>query len=789
MNNKNNNVKIFKTNPLENKKDKKDKNNNYNQLTNKSIIESTDPSHVLNLTGDFDNSLDKNQIDIVKDFVRDARKNIVKGDYNKNEMNELIDSEAFSKFNLITKIKYCYYKHEWKFIALRESIAFLFILISFILYWKSLNSEYNLKKLVFYLYYPMEITSFYKCIFSGILIGLILFLIYLKIFFIEHILYILIVYIIFIYKNHGSTVGHHGLFNAFIFIFISLFVFCFLLSINLFYRYYKVKKNSYLIIGIILVFFFLFEGKMLLSKKKHDYSCDNWDINLNGTSVNKINEINENDLSCYVNKPKGICYMNKLINYFDLTKEQNINCNKRNESEKINFLNSIIDNTKFQNTKIFGFPYTNKDPKFSLKNQISDDGFRKLVLKNIIDVEKLQTGDSYPETILDFSNNIYGELKINLVKNETLEKERLDIEKNQNNHYIFKNIFMIYTDATSRAHFQRSLPKLSKFIQRFLPYNNKNTMRSYQFNKYHSFFMQTHYNIVPMFYGDSFFSHKGTHSVKFFKENGFITGHIVDMCSKEQYNIRHTKHSMDELDEREYEEWDHENVAFLCDNNFKNDINPNLYGRTSVRGSFSSMEKCLYGKTVSEHMINYATQFWEKYNNNRKYFRIAFNYGHEKTGAIIKYLDDPLYNMLNGFYKKGLLKDTAVFIVSDHGNQNDGVFNLINSAEWELEKRYAFFVLILCNNDAFKKSGYDQNLLKNQNIMVTPYDIHDTMIHIIYGDKNALVMTKDGDKRGYSVKNKGESMFKRVNGKGRNCEKYNDDWKEKKFCKCSKIIK
>ena len=49
-------------------------------------------------------------------------------------------------------------------------------------------------------------------------------------------------------------------------------------------------------------------------------------------------------------------------------------------------------------------------------------------------------------------------------------------------------------------------------------------------------------------------------------------------------------------------------------------------------------------------------------------------------------------------------------------------------------------------------------------------------------------MTKDGDKRGYSVKNKGESMFKRVNGKGRNCEKYNDDWKEKKFCKCSKII-
>ena len=185
-------------------------------------------------------------------------------------------------------------------------------------------------------------------------------------------------------------------------------------------------------------------------------------------------------------------------------------------------------------------------------------------------------------------------------------------------------------------------------------------------------------------------------------------------------------------------------------------------------------------------MINYATQFWEKYQNNRKYFRIAFNYGHEKTGATIKYLDEPLYNMINGFYKKGFLKDTALFIVSDHGNQNDGIYNILNSAEWELEKRYPFFILILCNNDKFKKSGYDKNLLENQDIMITPYDIHDTMIHIIYGDDNSLVITKDGDKRGYSVNNKGESMFKKVDSKDRNCQKYSDDWKQNTFCKCSK---
>ena len=140
-------------------------------------------------------------------------------------------------------------------------------------------------------------------------------------------------------------------------------------------------------------------------------------------------------------------------------------------------------------------------------------------MKNIIDVEKLKPNEAYPETIIDFSQNNFGELKNKFIKKWNIRKRTFKYWKNQNNNYILKNIFMIYSDVTSRAHFQRSLPKLSKFIKRFLPYNKGNTMRSYQFNKYHSFYKYTHFNIVPMFYGDSFISHKGIHSVKFFKEN------------------------------------------------------------------------------------------------------------------------------------------------------------------------------------------------------------------------------------------------------------------------------
>ena len=70
-NNQNRNIKILK-----NSKIITSENTNYEQLANKSITEINDLSNVLNLTGDFDNSTDKGQAEIVKDFVRDARKNI-----------------------------------------------------------------------------------------------------------------------------------------------------------------------------------------------------------------------------------------------------------------------------------------------------------------------------------------------------------------------------------------------------------------------------------------------------------------------------------------------------------------------------------------------------------------------------------------------------------------------------------------------------------------------------------------------------------------------------------------
>jgi len=174
-------------------------------------------------------------------------------------------------------------------------------------------------------------------------------------------------------------------------------------------------------------------------------------------------------------------------------------------------------------------------------------------------------------------------------------------------------------------------------------------------------------------------------------------------------------------------------------------------------------------------MIEYTKQFWEKYYENKKYFRIAFNYGHEKTGAVISYLDEPLYQMIYYFYNKGFLDKTALFIVSDHGNQNGGIYDVINSSEFEIEKKYGVFFLLLYQDENIM-DNFGENLLKNQQVMLTPYDIHDTLIHILYGNN------MDNTKKIYSVNNKGNSVFKFINQTERNCEKY-DEW-DKDFCGC-----
>ena len=659
-----------------------------------------DPANVISYGGPLETSLDQDQVKNIKDFVRDTLAHSNKIDIEgKNEMLDLIDSNAnaYNQFNTLTKIKYFYLKHEWTFIAIREFSAMAIIIISFFIYSSSLKIEKNYSNYNMLFYYPMTLINLIKCLISGGIVGFIIFSMYAKWIFLEHLIYMIIVYSIIICKHYGTNIVEHGKYNFLLFLITSILVFFALLGIYMVYRFSRTIKYLYLIIAIFAFFFCFLVCYNFKNSYESNYSCEKWNIDLNNSY---IYEDGKNE-KCNLEKIKGKCYMDKTYNFFDLTLADNIKCENRDINEIDNFYGMIKNKTLRKYTK-FAFPSTiNINRGNNIKN------LQHYLFSNIIELESNPKLNNNYETELEFitdANKVTkGELKINLIKNQTLSENLRKISAQTDKDSIYDNVLLIFLSSVSRAHFQRGMPKLSKFISKLMSYEPFPTMTSYQFSKYKNF-PYTMENIKDLFYKNDI------DSLKYFKESGYITGQVSDICEK---NINN-KNIID---------FDHENFVMSCD--------PNYF----LKKEFSSYEKCLYGKPISEHMINYATQFWEKYSENKKYFRLSFNYGNEPTGNVIKYLDEPLYNMLWNLYNERKLRNTAVFIISEQGNKNNGLYNILGSVEFEIEKKYGVFIMLLDWNEKFKKEQYHKNLLKNQNLFITPYDIYDTVVHIALGGK------------------------------------------------------
>ena len=352
--------------------------------------------------------------------------------------------------------------------------------------------------------------------------------------------------------------------------------------------------------------------------------------------------------------------------------------------------------------------------------------------------------------------------QINIYKNETLSRIRKEIENNPNNTNVslFNNVMLIYIDCVSRQHFLRKMKKTSKFIEKFMKYENNLGFNAYQFMKYQSFAPWTTPNILPMFFSLKKMYNKRPHLVKFFKENGFITGNTGNLCSKDSCELAEKDYETYKLD---YDYFDHENIGMFCDPNYASEDSP----YPIFSGPYSILRKCLYGEDTFKYLLEYGKKFWETYPENKKFLRIMFQDGHEPTGQVVKYLDEHLYNFLEDLYKNKKLEDTALFILSDHGNSyfNYIYYYILKSDDSLIEKTYATLFIILPNNknikDKIDYEYYYNNINKNQQILMSPYDIHNTLIHIALGNSTI---------NNYKIYSKlGNSLLSSFDGKTRSC--------------------
>jgi hypothetical protein len=554
----------------------------------------------------------------------------------------------------------------------------------------------------------------------------------------------------------GGDLAYHGSYNRIIFYLLVLVITGLIFFMNLILNLLK-RKFFKLIIFMILssvLFIFLFSYKL-------SNSCNEWEKGLNNVWINNDESFNK----CKIVKPKN-CWVEIMDGLLDVSWLLNEDCNKFRTGEKEELMKYL--NSRYHNSNKFAYPITTK---YKWINDSKFPDFFPAVLDNLVDLEKTDVdanGDK-PEVSLTFHPKTkLGKIDIQVHKNETLIKERKELIKTEDQAPISNNILFIYVDSISRPHFIRKMKKTSAWIEKYIKNNNDNdphestaSHTAYQFMKYHAFIFFTQLNINPMFYGQSMYNKNGTHLIKHLKQNGFITGQSNNICERELYDIEDGY-----IENVEWSSFDHENVAMMCDPNFSNPENP----YTPYMGPYSIKKRCLYGRNTFEYVLEYGEKFWETYLNERKFLRVAFQDAHEGTGEAVRYLDDELILFLEKFERNGWLNDTTIFFVSDHGNNMIGFYNIYSCEDFVLEKTLASLFMLTPKNKLTKEMH--QNLKHNEQIMVTPYDIHNTMLNILnMGETNDF----------YSKM--GKSFFSKISGLERDCKTYKQDMSDL-WCRC-----
>jgi len=632
------------------------------------------------------------------------------------------------------KLKIIAFSKSFVFNIISNFIALSFLLFARDLYIKSLlGCDGDEFKCIISNKLDYILNDIYYCTHSAIYFLIFLFIIQLKLCSsYQLIIFILIIFEL-IYRDRGDSFLHHGILNLsslFVFLFFGeLFIILLILIINLFKnkKYYRFIQSNVIIFLLIISIYF---------STRNQYLCKDWAKGLNETYII-------------------------------------INCGKRKENEKY-LLKQISNLNKSEKIKKIGYPITiGKEDEIKGMPAMYSGFLLAFVKNNLINLDDekqnyLLEEKQKSEVYVDFSSNPFGELKIEINYSNKLSEKRLLLSKNNDSN----NILFIFIDNVSRVTFYRQFKKTAKFLKNFMSFKGFSTKdnpdkiyHGFEFMKYHSFDGATIQNAIPMFSGVYFNKENNMVSiVKQMKELGYVTGNVQDICHKELMAIGPIK-------KYSYIEFDHEYAAPNCDPN----VYKHAYGFFS--GENAIFRKCLYGKESFEYALEYAEKFWISYKNNKKFLRIVNTYAHEYSGEKAKYSDNSLYTFLYSLYDKNLLRNTTVFIASDHGNALMGVIKLFNSNDWRIEQALPIFILLDSDKNNLSYEAQYSEIQKNQQTLITPFDIYYTIRHIIYGEKYKENLLKEQN-------NEGESLFKYINPMERNCSKY----KMMRNCKC-KLVK
>ena len=122
------------------------------------------------------------------------------------------------------------------------------------------------------------------------------------------------------------------------------------------------------------------------------------------------------------------------------------------------------------------------------------------------------------------------------------------------------------------------------------------------------------------------------------------------------------------------------------------------------------------------------------------------------------------YNYFYKLFDDNLLKDTSVFLLSDHGVAIPSIYYLNDF--FKIEKVFPMFYLLIHDKSEMNYESQYQYLHNNQQVFITGFDIYDTIIFLIYGDKYQTNKTVN------ITSELGKNLFEKINPKKRSPKNY-----------------
>lgn len=145
-------------------------------------------------------------------------------------------------------------------------------------------------------------------------------------------------------------------------------------------------------------------------------------------------------------------------------------------------------------------------------------------------------------------------------------------------------------------------------------------------------------------------------------------------------------------------------------------------------GPYSIRRRCIGDRHVHNYLFDYAEQYYTNYQSIGKIGSFVFMEAHEGSMEVISQVDEDLSNFLQSPSIKAELNNTFLFVVADHGNHMSPFYLWTNNGI--LENRLPALFLLTPAWFAQRYPEMAQNLLVNQNRLVTAYDIHSTFMQL-----------------------------------------------------------